>query len=211
MKPYTELARALMRLFVCDCEPTYLLPFISVVDWTLVQSFARPSALDLQIPLVSLSPSNMDITTSCQLPASLRHMLVVHSLQSKYHQKISYQSYQMRYFTLRDWAINGHLPAKYLLSRCVHEAGFKVVLTGEGADEVFLGYPHFKLDSGIVALEDVNASNPEAVGVMLPAGVELSTESVAAKLGLVPAFIACKSSHRLSVASIVEQIFQKQI
>jgi asparagine synthase (glutamine-hydrolysing) len=32
----------------------------------------------------------------------------------------------------------------YLLSRCVHESGFKVVLTGEGADEVLGGYDIFK-------------------------------------------------------------------
>jgi asparagine synthase (glutamine-hydrolysing) len=32
----------------------------------------------------------------------------------------------------------------YLLSRLVHEHGMKVVLTGEGADEVFLGYDLFK-------------------------------------------------------------------
>ena len=31
-----------------------------------------------------------------------------------------------------------------LLSRCVREAGYKVVLTGEGADEVFAGYDVFK-------------------------------------------------------------------
>jgi asparagine synthase (glutamine-hydrolysing) len=32
----------------------------------------------------------------------------------------------------------------YLLSRLVHESGFKVVLTGEGADEIFGGYDIFK-------------------------------------------------------------------
>jgi asparagine synthase (glutamine-hydrolysing) len=32
----------------------------------------------------------------------------------------------------------------YLLSRCVRDAGYKVVLTGEGADEVFGGYGIFK-------------------------------------------------------------------
>jgi len=31
-----------------------------------------------------------------------------------------------------------------LLSRCVHESGYKTVLTGEGADEVFAGYDIFK-------------------------------------------------------------------
>lgn len=36
--------------------------------------------------------------------------------------------------------------AKYLLSKKVNEANLKVVLTGEGADELFAGYPFFKQD-----------------------------------------------------------------
>ena len=36
--------------------------------------------------------------------------------------------------------INGHACARYLLSKAVHEAGFKVVLGGEGGDEMFAGY-----------------------------------------------------------------------
>ncbi|MBS2035620.1 asparagine synthase (glutamine-hydrolyzing) [bacterium] len=35
---------------------------------------------------------------------------------------------------------NGHAPARWLLSQAVHRAGFKVVLGGEGADELFAGY-----------------------------------------------------------------------
>jgi asparagine synthase (glutamine-hydrolysing) len=38
--------------------------------------------------------------------------------------------------------INGHAPARYILSREVRRAGVKAVLGGEGADELFLGY-HF--------------------------------------------------------------------
>jgi asparagine synthase (glutamine-hydrolysing) len=41
---------------------------------------------------------------------------------------------------------NAHGVAKYILSGSVRDAGFKVVLTGEGADEVFAGYPHFRRD-----------------------------------------------------------------
>ncbi len=37
---------------------------------------------------------------------------------------------------------NGHAPARYILSREVQRAGYKVALGGEGADELFLGY-HF--------------------------------------------------------------------
>ena len=36
--------------------------------------------------------------------------------------------------------------AKFLLSRKVHENGDRVVLTGEGSDEIFGGYPHFRQD-----------------------------------------------------------------
>ncbi|MEP7314619.1 MAG: asparagine synthase (glutamine-hydrolyzing) [Pseudomonadota bacterium] len=42
--------------------------------------------------------------------------------------------------------VNAHFVGKYLLSRAVRDAGFKVVLTGEGSDEVLAGYPHFRLD-----------------------------------------------------------------
>ncbi|WP_065187542.1 asparagine synthase (glutamine-hydrolyzing) [Shewanella woodyi] len=41
---------------------------------------------------------------------------------------------------------NAHGVAKYMLSGSVRDAGFKTVLTGEGADEVFAGYPHFRRD-----------------------------------------------------------------
>ena len=36
--------------------------------------------------------------------------------------------------------------AKFLLSREVHRNGDRVVLTGEGSDEIFGGYPHFRQD-----------------------------------------------------------------
>jgi len=42
--------------------------------------------------------------------------------------------------------MNSHGVAKYLLSRYVRDLGFRVVLTGEGADEVFAGYPSFRQD-----------------------------------------------------------------
>jgi asparagine synthase (glutamine-hydrolysing) len=35
---------------------------------------------------------------------------------------------------------------KYLLSERVYAQGFKVTLTGEGADEIFAGYPYFKVE-----------------------------------------------------------------
>ena len=41
---------------------------------------------------------------------------------------------------------NAHVVAKYLLSRAVRDDGIKVVMTGEGSDEILAGYPHFRRD-----------------------------------------------------------------
>ena len=44
------------------------------------------------------------------------------------------------------FCINAHGVAKYLLSRAVRDAGYKVVITGEGSDEILGGYAHFRRD-----------------------------------------------------------------
>ena len=42
--------------------------------------------------------------------------------------------------------VNAHGVAKFLLSCAVRDAGYKVVITGEGSDEILGGYPHFRRD-----------------------------------------------------------------
>jgi asparagine synthase (glutamine-hydrolysing) len=42
--------------------------------------------------------------------------------------------------------MNGNAVGKFLLSKLVREADRKCVLTGEGADEIFCGYPFFRSD-----------------------------------------------------------------
>lgn len=59
---------------------------------------------------------------------------------------------------------NAHSVAKFVLSRAVRDAGFKVVLTGEGADEILAGYPHFRQD---MLLHDNDGQEPAEVERML--------------------------------------------
>ncbi len=60
--------------------------------------------------------------------------------------------------------LNGHFVAKYLLSRAVRDAGFKVVLTGEGSDEMLAGYAHFRED---MLLHDSAGQDPAEIERLL--------------------------------------------
>jgi asparagine synthase (glutamine-hydrolysing) len=94
--------------------------------------------------------------------------------------------------------INTHGVAKFLLSKGVRDAGFKAVLTGEGADEIFAGYVHFRKDylnhhSGngnreaqLARLADTNAvSRP----IMLASGSSPSLVGLKRTLGFIPSFL----------------------
>ncbi len=73
--------------------------------------------------------------------------------------------------------------AKLLMSRHVNKSNYKVVLTGEGSDELFAGYPSFRRDMFLYGLDDLasdereewhkllNESNKLFTGSMLPADI----------------------------------------
>jgi asparagine synthase (glutamine-hydrolysing) len=96
---------------------------------------------------------------------------------------------------------NAHGVAKYLLSRAVRDAGYKVVLTGEGSDEILAGYVHFRRD---LLLQETRGDDPEAVrqrldqlhannlvsrGMLLPDGEPSSLVGVRRALGFVPSWL----------------------
>src|SRR6185503_13750331 len=85
-------------------------------------------------------------------------------------------------------AINGHLVAKWALSRAMRAAGVIVALTGEGADELLGGYAHLRRDAGVDAEHDASR------GVMLPEGDGLPLDGVRARLGFVPTWLAAKAT-----------------
>src|SRR5215469_5135907 len=93
---------------------------------------------------------------------------------------------------------NGHGVSKFLLSRAVRDAGYKVVYTGEGSDEIFGGYVHFRIDmlrrnTQGQATEEVErlvqqleAANSVSRGMLMPVGDTGSQDSVERLLGFVP-------------------------
>ena len=96
--------------------------------------------------------------------------------------------------------INAHGVAKYALSRAVRDAGYKVVITGEGSDEILAGYPHFRRDMLLYdnagqdpaevarLLGELNDANPVSRGLLLPDGQALPLAGVRRSLGFAPSW-----------------------
>ena len=94
--------------------------------------------------------------------------------------------------------VNGHAVAKYLLSKAVRDAGCKVVLTGEGADEIFAGYASFRKDFLLSrsasqadaqgALEKLRAGNAPSANILL-AREDLQIPTLNSVLGFTPSFM----------------------
>jgi asparagine synthase (glutamine-hydrolysing) len=93
---------------------------------------------------------------------------------------------------------NGHGVSKFLLSRAVRDAGYKVVYTGEGSDEIFGGYVHFRTDmlqhntqgqdpvEVKRLLEQLESANAVSRGLLTPVGEFGDLSSAERLLGFVP-------------------------
>ena len=98
-------------------------------------------------------------------------------------------------------SINSHLSAKYLLFKEMKKADVRVSLSGEGADELLLGYPHFKLDLNNSA--DNLSKNAYLAGLQTPDKESLSTDLIQQRLGFVPKFLEAKYSMGLKLQNEV--------
>jgi asparagine synthase (glutamine-hydrolysing) len=115
--------------------------------------------------------------------------------------------------------INAHGVAKYLLSRAVRDAGYKVVLTGEGSDEILAGYAHFRRDMllyntegqdpATVAklLEDLNRLNPVSRGLLLQHGEARPLDRVKRLLGFVPSWMEAMSAGGAKFRALLAEDF----
>ncbi len=107
-------------------------------------------------------------------------------------------------------AINLHVSAKWMLAREVRRAGHRVLLTGEGADEVLAGYAHFRRDllaERGESTDDLARRNPASAGLMMPSGAMLDTSAIARTFGFVPSFIEAKAALGLRASSLLSRDF----
>ncbi len=117
------------------------------------------------------------------------------------------------------FCINAHGVAKYLLSKAVRDAGYKVVLTGEGSDEILGGYAHFRRDMLLynkegqdpaavaTLLKDLERLNPVSRGLLLPHGEALPLENVKRLLGFVPSWIETFSARAAKMHGLLSEEF----
>jgi asparagine synthase (glutamine-hydrolysing) len=120
------------------------------------------------------------------------------------------------------FCINAHGVAKYLLSRAVRDAGYKVVITGEGSDEILGGYAHFRRDmllynqqgqspDEIAALLDsLDKLNPVSRGLLLPHGTCRPLENVKRVLGFIPSWIETFSARAATIQNLLAPEFVGQ-
>ena len=120
------------------------------------------------------------------------------------------------------FCINAHGVAKYLLSRAVRNAGYKVVLTGEGSDEVLGGYPHFRRDMLLynregqnpdevaALLRELESGNPVSRGLLLPHGAARPLENVRRQLGFIPSWIETSSARSAKMQDLLAEEFVEE-
>jgi asparagine synthase (glutamine-hydrolysing) len=122
-------------------------------------------------------------------------------------------------FHAESLCVNGHGVAKYMLSRAVRKAGLKVVLVGEGSDEVFAGYPHFRRENILAEpdtperaarLEALANDNPVSAGILLPEGEGMPVESLRRVLGYVPAFLEAKATLAWRTRQVLSDAFKSE-
>ncbi len=115
--------------------------------------------------------------------------------------------------------INGHTVAKYMLSRAVRESGYKVVLTGEGSDEILAGYPHFRRDMLLHhtvgqdpeetsrLLRELVENNQVSRGLLLPEGDSDTGAVCKTLLGFVPSWLEAMSGTAARMRGLLRDDF----
>jgi asparagine synthase (glutamine-hydrolysing) len=115
--------------------------------------------------------------------------------------------------------INGHTVAKFILSRAVRESGYKVVMTGEGSDEILAGYPHFRRDMLLHhtvgqepaeterLLAQLVESNQVSRGLLLPEGDADTGALCTTLLGSVPSWLEAMAGTASRTRSLMRDDF----
>lgn len=111
--------------------------------------------------------------------------------------KLLVDNFEDSIYSVEQSVFNTHGTAKYLLSKTARDAGMRVILTGEGADELLGGYIAFKIDDLKLSaapnkdeiLNSFLERNPTSAGLFFNKNQVASSpnmEYIKSKLGFIP-------------------------
>ena len=107
-------------------------------------------------------------------------------------------------------SINGHLSAKYILNKEIKKNGFKVAFSGEGSDEIFMGYSHLKKD--YLSFNSLtNFEQQYLTGFQISDGNTLDLDLIKNSLGFIPSWLEAKSSMAFKFQSLWTSNFKGNI
>jgi len=124
------------------------------------------------------------------------------------------ESFADAVYHCEDLVFDNNTVAKFLLSGLVRDRGYKVVLSGEGSDELFAGYPHFRRDMALYAgtqtpeeraqmVATLEARNPLVRNMLLGDHDAPVLESVVRTLGFVPSWFGAFAKHAAATRAIL--------
>ena len=105
----------------------------------------------------------------------------------------------------------------------MRDAGYKVVITGEGSDEILGGYPHFRRDMLLYNREDqdpeevqrlltwLEEHNTVSRGLLLPDGEIGNLDHVKRVLGYVPSWMETFSSRAVKLRPLLVGVLSGEI
>ncbi len=112
--------------------------------------------------------------------------------------------------------INAQCVAKFVLSAAVQKAGFKVVLTGEGADEILAGYHVFVID----ALRHEDRAQSDVLGQFVDepdntgsirTNASIGLQRAFDRLGYVPAWYEARARFLEPLSEVLPAHFQSEL
>ena len=130
------------------------------------------------------------------------------------------QNFAKAILQTESFCVNAHGVAKFMLSKAVRDAGYKVVITGEGSDEILGGYAHFRRDMLLYnregqdpaeiqqLLDWLNENNKVSRGMLLPDGEIGNLEAVRRILGYVPSWFETFSSRAVKAQPLLAEDFR---
>jgi asparagine synthase (glutamine-hydrolysing) len=113
---------------------------------------------------------------------------------------------------------NVNFVSRFLLSKLVRESGYRVILSGEGSDEILGGYSHFRRDALLSdpAFKDskhlvdaLQSAEVAARGPQLPIGSSLSTASLRQTLGFVPSWLEARSAAAVRLGAVFNEDYRR--